>query len=294
MIAAITVTYNAISAGVFLKFLDSIVPLLGSNVRLIIVDNSSSDDTRNFLSNFSSPFVDVILNDVNVGFGCACNQAARFSERYSPDRFLFINNDVFLTGDPIVALSESLDSQGGGAISPVIIYADGTQKIWYEGGVFSSLRGIINYHLKQGRVRTSGKFGVARTQFAPACVFLIDRLAFEDVGGFDERFFVYWEDADLCLQLIRRGYSIYLDYEVIVEHVVSATTGGARSEFSIVMNCKNHIIFVRKNMGYLSAIFAASMSIAKWTLRLLTGQETVRNSLLAYRSVLSGLAASVG
>jgi len=294
MIVAITITYNAISAGVFGQFLDSVIPSLCADFRLIIIDNCSTDGTKSFLAGFSSPFVDIVLNEANLGFGRACNQGVRFSKKYSPDRFLFVNNDVYLVGNPIAALSESLDLQGGGAISPVIIYADGTQRIWYEGGVFSSLRGIINYHLNQGRARASGKFGVVQTQFAPACVFLIDRLAFEDVGGFDERFFVYWEDADLCLQLMRRGHPIYIDYDVVVEHVVSATTGGARSDFSIIMNCKNHIIFVRKNMGYFAAMFAASVSIGKWTARLLIGKETVKNYLLAYRSVLAGLAASGG
>lgn len=215
--------------------------------RVIVVDNASTDDSLEQATSCLDGVQLIRLNE-NVGFARANNLAAAAAAGF--DALALLNPDAFPDArwlEALVGAAErhpaygSFASQMRLAASPEILDGAGDA-----------------YHVS-GRAWRSGYGSPAATWpphdtevFAPcAAAALYRRSAFEDVQGFDERFFCYFEDVDLGFRLRLKGYPCLYVHDAKVDHVSSALTG-RRSDFSTYHGERNMVwTFVKDMPGYL-------------------------------------------
>ncbi|MBR9977622.1 MAG: glycosyltransferase family 2 protein [Bacteroidetes bacterium] len=160
----------------------------------------------------------------NAGYGYACNRGAEMAE----GDFLFIlNNDLIFPADPIPALVKALEGTEHAAIAgPALSFPDGRFQL--SSGEQPTLYNEFLERRRQQQSRGSGGAAYDRRRkqamqaFEPywvtgACM-LIRRAAWQQVSGFDEAYFFYFEDVDLCTRLRRAGWTILYQPEVTVLH----------------------------------------------------------------------------
>jgi N-acetylglucosaminyl-diphospho-decaprenol L-rhamnosyltransferase len=255
-VSAIVVNYNA---GDDLRAaLRSIADeMAGRAWEAMVVDNASSDGSADVANEFA-PRVRLIANRHNVGFGRAVNQALA---SVTAPRVLIMNPDCRLEPGAMAALAHVLDWDPACAIvGPRILDPDGAVQGSARGdpdmltGLFgraSALRRLLPRLpvSKRNVVEIDGAFPGARVSgtgpgttgpgaasgivvdwVSGACM-LARRCALEAIGGFDERYFLYWEDADLCRRLRNRGYRIrYVPAATAVHRIgQSSRTAPARA-----------------------------------------------------------------
>lgn len=177
-----------------------------------VLENGSGDDLAALRARWSGrvAFHD---SDRNRGFGGGHDELAR---RTASDAILCVNPDVEVDRPGVVGgLLRHLDDPRVVATGPLLRTGEGTPQRWDHG----ELRGL------RARVANGAGHAHWRPRTAPLDVawaagafLLVRRSAFDAVGGFDERFFLYKEEEDLCLQLRRAGGRVVYDPTVSVAH----------------------------------------------------------------------------
>lgn len=173
----------------------------------------------------------------NIGFGAACNRAVD-ALPHTVTNICLHNPDVTIEQPAIARLSEHLAARGRpGASAPALrvgskIRSNGFHYPGLAREAFISVRGTLasrrEGEIKRGTVVVPSEVrrSVGRgRRFASAALIVIDRPAFESIGGFDERYFLYGEDLDLWHRLRVAGYTTDFVPEIVAHH--DAATGSA-------------------------------------------------------------------
>lgn len=200
---------------------------------IIIVDNNSPVKLPSFISKDT---IKIIVNTKNLGFGKAVNQAAEIAHG---EFLLILNPDTIITKGAIKKLLTKLQGNHTlGIIGPRLI--DGRGEILSTAGkmpllpmgviLFSSLKNLWPFS-KLAESYTLQKKDYSREMCVDvvggACLFL-RRSVFQKVKGFDERFFMYFEEADLCYRIRKLGYKILYFPEAEITHFVGRSTDDRR------------------------------------------------------------------
>jgi N-acetylglucosaminyl-diphospho-decaprenol L-rhamnosyltransferase len=171
--------------------------------RVIVTINIPEEDV---LQDVTCRFpVDIVRNAEPKGFGA--NHNAAF-QRNNCAWFLVVNPDLRAEGDPIAALTErALDSTG--LLAPRVV-EPGKEGPEPRRGLLTPAEFLMR-RLRPG-------FEAARAEWVAGMFMLFRASAFRSVGGFDERYFMYVEDADICARLRLAGWQIEVDNRVHVMH----------------------------------------------------------------------------
>lgn len=288
-IGIVTVTFN--SGAVLRPFLESCLAQQGANFQVLVVDNASSDDTRQILAGVHDDRVVTLLNDDNLGFAKASNQGIAYFRERGFERILLLNNDTEFAPDLFAALDRALTEQGGRVITPRICFFDRPDLNWYCGGHFRLLLGVTGFH-EHSAEPDRGEKEIRAVEYAPACCLMVDKSVFEQVGVFDENFFVYWEDGDFCWRLRRAGIDVLYAPGIVLLHKASALTGGGTSDFTIRQYHRNQVYFVRKHFGRSVLAYTLGVMCIKGLLRVLFRGDSWRQYKLRLEAMREGLAAS--
>jgi GT2 family glycosyltransferase len=245
-VGLVTVTYN--SGGVIDDFLESVLDQDHPDFVLYVIDNASSDDTLAKVARRRDDRVRVIESGANIGFAAGCNRGMRVAFAAGCSHVLLINNDTVF-GPALISGLLAAESQLGADITvPKIMRFDQQDRIWAAGGGFQRLRGYASFHIGEDE-RDTGQYATPRRiEFAPGCCLLLGRAAVDRIGYFDERYFVYTEDADYCWRAGKLGMSLWYAPQVSLLHKVSSLTG-VRSAFSIRYTTRNRVLFIRKHLS---------------------------------------------
>lgn len=199
--------------------LDAVFAQEGASFEVVLVDNASSDGSAEFVrANY--PDVRLVVSATNLGFAGGNNLGAREARG---SLLTFLNNDTRAEAGWLLALRHGLAWAPDIALvtsrivymhDPTLIDSAG-DGVTRAGGAFKRGHGTpASQHLRRREV-----FG------ACGAAFLIPRHVFEEVGGFDEDFFLSHEDVDLSYRVRLRGYRCVYMPEAIVRHVGSASLG---------------------------------------------------------------------
>jgi len=238
-VAAVLVNYNA---GDDLRAaLASIArECAGLSWEAVVVDNASSDGSAADVQAFA-PHARLLRNRENVGFGRAVNQAVHAT---SAPLLLVMNPDCRLEHGALAAMTAVLAAQPGcGLVGPRILDPDGAVQGSARGDPdmftgFFGRTGVLRVLLPFLPVArrnvvvddaiAAGRGSVVVDWVSGACM-LIQREAFIAVDGFDERYFLYWEDADLCRRMRGRGRHIRYVPDATAVHQVGRSSQTARA-----------------------------------------------------------------
>jgi GT2 family glycosyltransferase len=280
-INVVVVSYN--TRELLLECLASIIESAGGMIiELIVVDNASEDGSIEAVSE-RHPDIRVIANATNVGFGAACNQAIRAT---SLPYVLLINSDARLTPEAFRALYDCLQSNPRcGAAGCGLIDAEGrelinTRRFLTAFNQAFELVGIRSSRTRRPRLDENLR-DCSIDWIDGACLFL-RREALDEVGLFDERFFMYSEDEDLCRRLRLAGWSVCFSAAGTVIHHGGASSARERVD----MLCQfylSQMLFLSKHRGSASAFaFMNSMWLAlalKYAVRWLRRERRVQDEL---------------
>jgi GT2 family glycosyltransferase len=204
--------------------------LAGSGVEVLLVDNASRDGSLALVRE-QFPEVKVFPREENLGFAAANNLAAT---KASGETLLLLNADAWLEVGALDLLDAKLSADADvGLVAPRLRYPDGRLQFSW-----SPARGFVGEVLQKARNpfearawahgsltrRVARLFGPI--WFTAACV-LVRAEAFRAVGGFDESFFMYFEDVDLCIRLEAAGWRLVEEPRAVVCHAGGVA---ARSE----------------------------------------------------------------
>jgi GT2 family glycosyltransferase len=210
---------------------------------IVVVDNGSEDDSLLQAENALRE-VQLIRLATNVGFARANNIAAEAASRF--DALALLNPDACAEPGWLDALVKAAEREPTAAAfaSQMLLasapeYLDGAGDSYHVSG-----RAWRNGH----RVCRSHWPAVGVEVFAPcAAAALYRRDAFDEVGGFDEQYFCYFEDVDLGFRLRLRGYRCLYVHSAVVRHV-SSGLAGYRSDFAVYHGERNAVWTFFKDM----------------------------------------------
>lgn len=183
-------------------------------IQVILVDNASQDQTVAKVRS-GYPSVTVIPLAANLGFGRAVNRGARQAK----GKFLLItNNDVVFTPRYLITLVSYLTRHSRiGAAGGKVLYPGSPARIAFGGARFNWYTGL----LELGRTPDA----ISTTDWVPGCNLLIWRGLFRRLGGFDEQFYFYFEDLDLCRRVKEAGYEVLYLPEAVMRHNEGSSVG---------------------------------------------------------------------
>jgi GT2 family glycosyltransferase len=209
--------------------------------RIILVENGSPEDRR-VTPDMIPDGVDFIENSENLGFATANNRAAARADT----RWLaFLNPDAFAAPDWLERLLASAERHPDAAFFGSTQYAaDHPGVLDGAGDVYHA----VGFPYRGGYGRAEKTVPEEGTVFsACAAASLVDRAVFEELGGYDEAYFCYCEDVDLCFRGRLLGYEVIQVPDACVDHVGYASTA-RYSDFAIYHGTRNRLWTFLKNM----------------------------------------------
>ncbi len=215
---------------------------------IILVDNGSRDGSVEYLSSHF-PGLEIIPLPDNIGFGPACNRAIQKALQRTTCQFvLLINNDAVLAPDGLSRILQVADvTPAVGIFGPKVYYRDDPERIWYAG---ARQRRVVLAAAGTGRGQIDrGQFDKPiPVDYIFGTAMMIRRSIFEQVGLFDERFYLYLEDLDFCLRARRMGISLLFVPQARVWHTGSASTAH-NLELRKYHYIKSSILFLKKHLS---------------------------------------------
>jgi GT2 family glycosyltransferase len=253
-VAVVVVSFNARED--LAACLDSLARYVGVPLETIVIDNASEDGSAEEVT-AREPEIRGIANSVNRGFAHACNQGLRAT---TAPRVLFLNPDATVTAGAVETLAARLDADDEvGAVGPLTRDPDGTIQVstgpdltpaaeWRQRSLVRGVR-----HRRPDALREADERFAREHEpgwVSGACL-MARREALEAVGGFDEAFFLYEEDADLCRRLRGAGWRVVFTPAAEVRHRLGQSMARlperARLEYH-----RSHLLYYRKHNGPLA------------------------------------------
>lgn len=191
--------------------------LKDSNIfyKIFVLDNASQDDLSDLEEKYREAEVSFCYSDKNLGFGAGHNFLAKQAEsKY----ILILNADLkFVEKQIIQRLYSYFEKEKNNrvvVVGPKLINEKGVQK-WDHGELYGFWAWLAE---KTGNSYWKNTDKISQVAWVSGAVFLISRKAFNEIGRFDENFFLYGEEVDLCLRLRQRGYKIIYNPLIKIFH----------------------------------------------------------------------------
>lgn len=218
-VSIITALFNCLDlTKAYLKSLeDSVIPL-GIEYEVLLIDDGSTDGTRDFLQALGPPYR-VFFNETNLGYAGANNRGAREATH---DVLLFLNNDLVLPPGWLEPLLKGLTTLPEvGVVGNIQLNAE-TGHVDHAG-VFFDTKGLPSHARKGRKSLPKGEFREWNAVTA-ACM-AVRKEVFIRLGGFDESYRNGTEDIDLCVRLKKEGFRLFVANESVVQHHISSSPG---------------------------------------------------------------------
>lgn len=224
---------------------------------ITVVDNNSSDDTIEKVQK-KYPFVKIIKNEKNIGYGAAINVAMKESNN---DYIMVSNSDVIFHDNTINRLYSELKSNSKlGVIGCQQKYPDGSWQ--YSSGDFPGIKNILKeiflisgFQRKYLQIRFKSKNRnncPKNVEYVDGALLAFRTDVFNKLNGFDEDFFFYSEEADFSYRLKKAGYMRIIIPDVFITHLRGGTTVLEKQINSLVLLNKGKLLFVKKHYSNFS------------------------------------------
>jgi N-acetylglucosaminyl-diphospho-decaprenol L-rhamnosyltransferase len=249
-VSAVIVNYNTRR-----HVLDCIRSLREEGVTdVVVADNGSEDGSAEAISNADSE-VTVVPTGGNLGYGGGANRGSAVARG---DLLLVCNADVRIEPGAVKSLVAALDADDRRAVvGPLIediegsIYASPREFPSVADALGHGFIGLVapgNRFSRRYRMLDSERAQVAEADWVSGACFLVRRRAWENLGGFDESYFMFAEDVDLCWRAWKSGWTVAFEPAARVVHVRGAATDLAPYRM-IVAHHRSLLTFAHRTLG---------------------------------------------
>ncbi len=242
------------------------------NLQIVVV-STGSEQKQNYTS--EKFHIENLHSSKNLGFTGANNFGIRHAtETFSPDYFLLLNNDTLV--DPeflqnLVVFAQK--KKDVGVICPMIYFASGYEfhskeysekekgnVVWFAGGsidwknMYAFHRGVDEVDRGQFKIKTKNlksknelpNINYETMDFATGCCMLIPARVIQEVGMFNDSYFLYWEDVELSYRIKQAGYELYFCPDSKIWHKNAGSSGGSGSDLHTKYQERNRLQFAMR------------------------------------------------
>ena len=230
--------------------INSILSNDASNFRITVIDNGSIDKS---IENLDSQ-IGVVQLEKNHGFSVGYNLGINKCLSKDDEYIILLNYDTTVDSNFISSITNQISKNGSDYIYGVkILYDDNRNLLWYGGGVANLSKGVISHiGIRENHENYSCQ---TETDYVTGCCMIIHKDNYLKLGGFDQSFFMYNEDVDLCLRAKEIGINCIYIPSAMIYHKVSLSTGGNYSIKKILLKFKSSYTLFRKYFGLPKALF---------------------------------------
>lgn len=221
------------------------------NMRIVVVDNNSTDDSVGALR-ATYPDLTLIETGANLGFAAGNNVGIRYALNLGAEYLLLLNNDTEVAPDFLDALVRTgVDDPTVGVVGPKIYYYDHPQMIWSVGGTIDWQRGRTS--MRGLDLVDDGQFDQpVEVDFVTGCALFVRRAAVEAAGLMDERFGMYYEETEWCVRIARAGWRILYVPTSHLWHKIQPVRQDQSPRITYYMT-RNRLLFLRLSKAPLRA-----------------------------------------
>lgn len=214
---------------------------------VVVVDNLSTTGERAALRPLAaSSGWELVEAPGNLGFGGGMNLGVERALELGAEDLLLLNPDATITGESVHALQALIAESRTTVVAPRIV--DGAGAVWFDGA---------DLYLSDGRTMGAGKrdrrLGEERWDWLSGACLLIPAEIWRRTGGFDDEYFLYWEDVDFSRRVVAAGGSLLVAHEATAVHDEGGTQGRDPSDRSkstgyYYFNIRNRLLFAAKHL----------------------------------------------
>lgn len=220
------------------------------DLEIILIDNNSGGDDCKYLSEKFNHRIRLVCNQENIGFGRANNQGAAIA---TGEYLFFLNSDTVLEGGALKELVDFFNSRSDiGILAPKLLLADGRDQP-FAFGDYPTFKSVLSR--RKSLEYRKMPFAV---DWVSGAAFIIKKELFEKAGGFDENFFMYFEDIDLCKRVKVMGYSNMIMPSASLFHLGGKSTGNFSRK---KMYYKSQAFYFKKHFGLCSMLI---LKLIRW------------------------------
>lgn len=224
----------------------------------VIVDNASTDGTADYVAQ-QHPWVTLVRSDENLGYGRGCNQGF---EHVATEYVLILNPDAAMDSESLRTLVSFMeDSPQAGITAPAIL--EGGEDSLQPAGLMTTPGTLLRGSLGSGQpysdrrpIEPGGE--QFRTNWLCGAAMLIRSDLFRALGGFDPRFFLYFEETDLCRRAAEHGAELWAVGKAVARHVggASAAATGEHTRSSCIAEhyYRSRFYYLVKHFGWARAV----------------------------------------
>ncbi|KEO73629.1 glycosyltransferase family 2 protein [Anditalea andensis] len=264
-----------------------------NNFKVVVVDNGSQDGSDKKLED---EFAEIILlrNNENKGFTGGNNRGIAYALDQKFEYLMLLNNDTEVEPDFLDELLKVIEGDTSiGAIQPKFYFLNNKDRIWNAGGIIIKSIGLIRT-IGENK-KTKGKYNQPKeTEWITGCCFMVRAEIIRNIGGLNDRFFMYYEDVEWSLRIRDAGFKLEYCPSAVVYHEAGMSNKNKLKSKEGYINpvvhflaSRNHLLILRKyTPWYLVVPVILFQSIKYGTI--LT-YFLVRSRFKKLRSVLLGL-----
>lgn len=226
--------------------------------KIVLINNNAEIEVKQSEFSFSKNKIHIVNNKKNIGFAAGVNIGITYALKEHADYIFLLNNDTIIGKDFLQKLKTVLEENNQiGIVGPVIEFKRDEKTIYDLGGKVNVLIGRTSHEEVGAIPRNRPKLNLHIVTYISGCCMLIRREVFKNIGLFDEKFFLYYEDVDFCLRAKKAGFLSAVMHDIVIYHELSKAAGNI-SAFSVYHQTKSGVTFGKKycripllNLGFL-------------------------------------------
>ncbi len=218
--------------------LESVQKLTYGNRRILLVDNGSTEkDGENLTKEF--PQISLLRLTENFGFAGGCNRGMEYCLENNAEYIWLVNNDARAAEDSLSNLvQQAVQKPQVGALSGAVVDSFAADKNRAVAGP-----GTINFRSAKTKVTSAAGSDPTYSDWLHGSNLLLRATTLKEVGLFDERYFLYFEDTELCHRINLRGWKCLFVPAAMIEHLGSASTQDSRKHWRSYYYIRNRFLF---------------------------------------------------
>ena len=272
MVSIIIINYN--QRDLVTECVKSIESNIHSDHEILIVNNTPEQDLRHLED------IATVIPNANKGFSEANNLAVKQAKG---EYLFFLNADTVISNDQLKDAVEIFSKENTGAVGMKMYNTDGTfQLSFWEENTFGNEK-INKYNEAKFKQRDKEFIGkvenehseVSEVDWVSGAAMLIKKDVFGKIGGFDEDFFLFYEDADLCKRLKDKGYKIYFYPGSYITHYKGENMNEEFTDKTYFYAKKSQILYYTKHNSLSDRILLRLYLAVKFGFKYLTSFKSI-------------------